>query len=88
MDGNFVSLSGDGSEAWKTGEEKELVYGKILVKNDVAVLLCTFLLACQSLKEFGGAGADAVRDGMLDACSRFLEFEELKKVAFFTKSLK
>ena len=72
-------MGGDGSEAWKTGEEKELVYGKILVKNDVGVLPCTFLLACQSLKEFGGAGAGAVRDGMLDACSRFLEFEELKK---------
>ena len=24
----FVSVSRDGSQAWKTGEEKELVYGK------------------------------------------------------------
>ena len=43
----YVSLTDDGSEAWKTVEEKELVHGK------VGFLPGTFFLACQSLKAFG-----------------------------------
>ena len=50
----FVSVNGDGSQAWKTGEEKELMYGKFLVRGDVGLFPCTFLLACQVMKDFGG----------------------------------
>ena len=48
----FASVSGDGSQAWRTGEEKELIYGKFLVRGDVGLSACTFLLACQVLKDF------------------------------------
>ena len=33
----FVSVSGDGSQAWKTDKEKELIYGKFLVRGDVGL---------------------------------------------------
>ena len=49
----FASVSGHGSQAWRTGEEKELIYGKFLVRGDVGLSPCTFLLACQVLKDFG-----------------------------------
>ena len=44
----FVSVSGDGSQSWKTGREKELIYlkRKFLVRGDVGFSPCTFLLAC------------------------------------------
>ena len=48
----FASVSGDGSQAWRTGEEKELIYGKFLVRGDVGLSACTFYLACQVLKDF------------------------------------
>ena len=28
----LVSVRGDGSQPWKTGDEKELIYGKFLVR--------------------------------------------------------
>ena len=42
----FVSFSGDGSQSWITGKEKELIYGKFLVRGDVGLSPCTCLLAC------------------------------------------
>ena len=49
----FASVSGDGSQSWRIGEEKELIYGKFLVRGNVGLSPCTFLLACQVLKDFG-----------------------------------
>ena len=62
VDGNFLALSEDASEAKKTSEEKELVFGKILVNGKNGFVLCIFLLKCQSLKEFGvhGNGTDMI----------------------------
>ena len=53
-DRNFLALSGDASEARKTFEEKELVFGEILVNDKNGFVSCMFLLKCESLKEFGG----------------------------------
>ena len=50
----FVSVSGDGSQAWKTRGEKELIYGRFLVRGDAGLSPCTILLACKVMKEFGG----------------------------------
>ena len=33
----FVSVSGDVSQVWKTDEEKDLIYGKFLVRGDVGL---------------------------------------------------
>ena len=63
----FVSVSGDGSQAWETDEEKELVYGKFLVRGDVGLLPCTFLLVCQVMKDFGGVNADAMKEAFIAA---------------------
>lgn len=65
--GKYVSLTGDGSEAWKTGEEKELVYGKVLLKGYQIFLPGTFFLACRSLKAQGGPTGDGTKEVMLHA---------------------
>ena len=49
----YVSLTDDGSEAWKTVEKKELVHGKVFLKGYHGFLPGTFFLACRSLKVFG-----------------------------------
>ena len=54
----YISLTGHGSEVWKTGEEKELVYGKVLLKGYQGFVSGTFFIACQSLKAFDGPTAD------------------------------
>ena len=61
----FVSVSEDGSQAWKTGKEKDLIYGKFLVRGDVGLSPSTFMLACQVMKDFGGVNADATRRHLL-----------------------
>ena len=60
------SMSGDGSEARKTSSEKELVYAKVLVNGFKGYIPCTFLLKCQTLKNFGGANAEGTFKAMLD----------------------
>ena len=57
----YASLADDGSEAWKTGEEKELIYGKVLLKGYQIFLPGAFFLACQSLKAYGEPTADGTR---------------------------
>ena len=61
----FVSGSGDGSIAWKKGEEKDLIYGKFLVRGDVGFSPCTFLLACKLMKDCRGVNADATKRRLL-----------------------
>ena len=75
----FVSVSGDGCQAWKTGKEKELIYGKFLVRGDVGLSPCTFLLACQVMKDFGSINADAVKEEFIAACAKFGDMEVLRK---------
>ena len=65
--GKYVSQTGDGSEAWKTGEEKELVYGKVLLKGYQIFLPGTFFLACRSLKAHDGPTGDGTKEVMLHA---------------------
>ena len=66
----YVSLTGDGIKAWKIREEKELVYGKVLLKCYQRFVPSTFFLACHSLKAFGGPTADVTKEAMLHAsCS-------------------
>ena len=52
-DCNFIRASADASEAHKTSEEKELVFGKVIIKGYNGSVPCCFLLKCHSLKEFG-----------------------------------
>ena len=75
----FVSVSGDVSQAWKTDEEKDLIYGKFLVRGDVGLSPCTFLLACQVRKDFGGVNADAMKETFMAACATFGDMEVLRK---------
>lgn len=63
----YVSLTGDGIEAWKIREEKELVYGKVLLKCYQRFVPSIFFLACHSLKAFGGPTADVTNKAMLHA---------------------
>ena len=79
-DGHFLSLSGDASEARKTSEEKELVFGKIMVKGHTGFVPCTFLLKCQSLKEFGGGTANGTYQAMHNAVCQYIEGEKLKQM--------
>ena len=69
----FASVSGDGSQAWRAGEEKELIYGKFLVRGDVGLSPSTFLLACQVMKDFGGANADVKKEAFIAACAGHME---------------
>ena len=78
----FVSVSGDGSQAWKTGMEKELIYGKFLVRGDLGLSPCTFLLACQVMKDFGGDNADMAKETFIAACAKFGNMEVLRKKMF------
>ena len=83
--GHFISLSADASEAQKTSEEKELVYGKVVVNGDIKTLPCTFLLKCQSLKEFGGGDGEGTFKAMINAAEIYTEHEKLlKKVVCLT----
>ena len=72
-----VSLTSDGSDAWKTGEGKQLVYGKVLLKRYQGFVLGNFFLACRSLKASGGPTADHTKEAMLQAsynvCEDMLE---------------
>ena len=75
----IVSFSGDGSQAWKTGNKKELISAKSLVSGDVGLSPCTFLLACQVMKDFGGVNADTTKEAFIAACAKFGDMEVLRK---------
>ncbi|KAK6178299.1 hypothetical protein SNE40_013101 [Patella caerulea] len=60
---NFFSALMDGSQARKTGAEKELVYVKIVVKGQPVELL----LSCQHMPDFGGEDAVSVKTAFDDA---------------------
>ena len=75
----FISLTGDGSEARKTSSEKKLVFCKVLVKGFKGYIPCTFLLKCQSLKDFGGADAKGTFKAMLDVIMTYRSEEEVKQ---------
>lgn len=81
QEGKFASLTGDGSEARKTSEAKELVFLKLLAKGWNGYVPVTFLLKCQRLKDFGGASADGTFRAMVDALeSYFPESDYLQKL--------
>ena len=75
----FMSVGSDGSEARKTRDEKEMVYGKVVCGGDFGVKMPVFLLACKALKDFGGANADGVFKAMSAACSEYLSESEIKE---------
>ena len=81
QDGHFLSLSGDASEARKTSEEKELVFGKILLNMKNGFTPCMFLLKCQSLKDFGGGTANGTYQAMQDGICQYINEDKLKKNA-------
>ena len=75
----FMSVGSDGSEACKTRDEKEMVYGKVVCRGDFGVKTPVFLLACKALKDFGGANVDGVFNAMSAACSEYLSESEIKE---------
>ena len=85
--GNFLSMSGDASEARKTAEEKELVFGKLLVNGHNGFVPCTFLLKCQSLKEFGGGTAEGTFQAMHNAVTHYVEENRLKEFVLLQMEL-
>ena len=56
-----------------------LIYGKFLVRGDVGLSPCTFLLACQVMKDFGGVNTDATKEAFIAACAKFGDMEVLRK---------
>ena len=77
---HYLALSADASEAKKTSEEKELVYGKVVTKGDRGFVPLTFLLKCQSLKDFGGADGEGTFKAMLNAIELYIDRETLTKM--------
>ena len=63
----FSTISRDVSKARKTGEEKELVFLKILADGFKGVLRITFLLKCQKLNDFRGGTSDGKLSAVIDA---------------------
>ena len=55
------------------------IYGTFLVRGDVGLSLCTFLLACQVMKDFRGLNADATKEAFSAACAKFGDMEVLRK---------
>ena len=77
---NFITASADASEARKTSEEKELVFGKVIIKGYNGVVPCCFLLKCQSLKEFGGVTGKATFEAVKNALTTCMSEEAMKKM--------
>ena len=80
---NFITASADASEACKTSEEKELVFGKVIIKGHNGVVPCCFLLKCQSLKEFGGGTGTATFKAIKNALTTCMS-EAMKKMLCIT----
>ena len=74
----FISLSCDACEARKMSSEKELAFCKVLVNGIKGYIPCTFLLKCQSLKDFGSADATGTFKAMLDDIVAYISEEEFK----------
>ena len=47
--------------------------------GDVGLSSCTFLLACQVMKDFGGVNDDATKEAFITACAKFVDMEVLRK---------
>ena len=63
---SFFSLTMDGSQPRKTGFKKELVYGKVVVRDKPVELL----LKCIHINDFGGTADDLKRaiDTLMEEC--------------------
>ena len=58
---------------------KELIYRKFLVRGDLGLSPCTFSLACQIMKDFGGVIAVTTKEAFIAACAKFGDMEVLRK---------
>ena len=58
---------------------KELIYRKFLVRGDVGLSPCTFSLACQIMKDFGGVIAVTTKEAFITACAKFGDVEVLRE---------
>lgn len=74
---NFLTISADGSEARKTREEKELVFGKVCVKSEAGLVPLTLLLKCRSMIDFGGTDSTSVYKAMKSACLEYIDEDTL-----------
>ena len=54
-----------------------------MVRGDVGLSPCTFLLACQVMKDFGGVNTDATKEAFIAACAKFGDMEVLRKKITF-----
>ena len=76
---HFICLAGNGAEARKTREEKELVYAKFLAQGEKGHAPITCLLQCYQMRDFGGPTADATFKVMKDALISYTPSEEMAK---------
>ena len=77
---NFITASVGASEPRKTSEEKELVFGKVIIKGYNGAVPCCFLLKCQSLKEFREESRKATFEAMKNAITTYMSEEAMKKM--------
>ena len=68
----------DGSQAWKTGEEKELIYRKFLVRGAVGLSPCTFV-SLSNYERLRRGYADETKEAFIAACAKFGDMEVLRK---------
>ena len=76
---HFICLTGDGTEARKTCEEKELVYAKFLAQGEKGHAPIACHLQCYQMRDFGGPMADATFKVMKDALISYIPSEEMAK---------
>ena len=78
---NAFSILSDGSEARKTGMEKELVFVRV-IKGGIPVHYC---IALQDCNEYGGVGADSLKTSIDDIFQTNLQTSNEEKNAILEK---
>lgn len=72
---NFFSGEMNGSEASKTKEEKELIYGKFVIRGRPIDIF----LKCQRMTDFGGVDAESTKKAF---CNAFFDVDHMPEAQF------